>query len=237
MGCRRVTGLLFVAACLAGCQGQVSVDFTNERPADASLRQVVAGLSGLEFERSDGSATRVTFTASESVNLNGFQNGRVLALLTDETLPPGTYTGIRLLFDTNADGRFVTDSLSRRFQLQLAAGDYAAFDFLVEKDKASRRDITLAQGGTVYLFTGRDRAPDDRDGIGVEPYATTALTINTATGQFSYRLLDLPAGDYTLAVTCEGSLENPATDDTLVFHGTRNVQVSEATVTTANVTG
>jgi len=275
---------ILIALLLAGCEGRVSVDLTNERPADASLRQVVSGLDGLEFERSDGTTEQVTFTASESVNLNGFQNGRVLTLLTDETLPEGTYTGVRLLFDTDADGRFVTDSLSRRYTMLLATGDYAEFDFVVEKDKSSRKAITLtldlrqslsldsstgvftltpflrsvvtdeagilegtvsvtcgagvslAQGGTAYLYRGLGVVPDDRDGIGVEPYATAALSINTATGQFSYRLLDLPAGDYTLAVTCEGSLENPSTNDILVFHGTRNVRVDEAAVSTANVT-
>jgi hypothetical protein len=275
--------LALIALGLAGCQGQVSADLTNEGPADPSVRQVVAGLAGLQFEKSDGSTEDLEFTASESVNFNGFQNGSLLTLFTDEPLPTGTYAGVRLLFDSNASGRFVTDSLARRFQLLLAAGDYADFDFVVEKDKSARKEITLtldlrqslsldtatgvftltpvlrsvvtadagivagtvavtcgvgtslAQGGAVYLFRGLNVVPDDRGGAGDPPYATGALTLSSVTGQFSYRLLDLPAGDYTLAATCDGALENPATDDALVFRGTVNVTVASDSVVTADL--
>jgi hypothetical protein len=276
-------GTLCMAVLLTGCQGQVSIDLTTEKPADPTIRQVVAGLAGLQFEKSDGSTEALEFTASESVNLNGFQNGSLLTLFTNEPLPSGTYTGVRLLFDTNANGRYVTDSLARRYLLQLAAGDYADFDFLVEKDNSSSRAVTLtldlrqslslnpttgvftltpvlrsvvvedasiiegtvavtcatgtslAQGGAVYLFRGLDVLPDDRDGQGVEPYATGALTFSSLTGLYSYRLLDLPAGDYTLAATCNGTLEDRATDDALVFAGTVNVTLPRDTVATVNL--
>lgn len=283
--CRRLSlpCLALIAFGLAGCQGQVSVDLTTEKPADPAVRQVVAGLAGLQFAKSDGSTEDVEFKASESVNFNGFQNGSLLTLFTDEPLPTGTYTGVRLLFDTSTSGRFVTDSLARRYQLLLAAGDYADFDFFVEKDKSARREITLtldlrqslsldtttgvftltpvlrsvvtadagivagtvavtcdagtslAQGGAVYLFRGFDVVPDDRGGAGDPPYATGSLTFSSVTGQFSYRLLDLPAGDYTLAATCDGTLENPATDDALVFRGTVNVKVASDTVVTVDL--
>ncbi|MEQ1580737.1 MAG: DUF4382 domain-containing protein [Steroidobacteraceae bacterium] len=280
-----LTCLALIAFGLAGCQGQVSVDLTTEKPADPAVRQVVAGLAGLQFAKSDGSTEDLEFTASESVNFNGFQNGSLLTLFTDEALPPATYTGVRLLFDTTASGRFVTDGLARRYQLLLAAGDYADFDFVVEKDKSSRREITLtldlrqslsldsttgvftltpvlrsvvtadagivagtvavtcdagtslAQGGAVYLFRGLNVVPDDRGGAGDPPYATGALTFSSVTGQYSYRLLDLPAGDYTLAATCDGTLENPATNDALVFRGAVNVKVVGNAVVTADLSG
>lgn len=285
-GMKRVAtriGSLCIAVLLAGCQGQVSIDLTTEKPADPAVRQVVAGLAGLQFEKSDGSTEALEFTASESVNLNGFQDGSLLTLFTNEPLPPGTYTGVRLLFDTNASGRYVTDSAARRYPLLLAAGDYAEFDYLVEKDNSSSRAVTLtldlrqslslgsttgvftltpvlrsvvaedasviegtvtvtcatgtslAQAGAVYLFRGLDVLPDDRDGAGVEPYATGALTFSSLTGLYSYRLLDLPAGDYTLAATCDGTLENPAANNALVFAGTVNVTLPRDTVATANL--
>jgi hypothetical protein len=278
-------GLALIASSLAACQGQVSADLTTEKPADPAVRQVIAGLSGLQFEKSDGSTQSLEFTASESVNLNGFQNGSLLTLFTDEPLPTGTYTGVRLLFDTNTSGRFVTDSLARRYQLLLAAGDYADFDFVVEKDKSARREITLAldlrqslslnsttgvftltpvlrsvvrtdsgtvagtvavtcdagtslaQGGAVYLFRGLNVVPDDRGGAGDQPYATGALTSSGVTGQFTYRLINLPAGDYTLAATCDGTLENPASNDALVFRGAVNVKVVANAVVSADLTG
>jgi hypothetical protein len=284
MDCRSsLPCLALIALGLAGCQGQVSVDLTGEKPADPAVRQVVADLAGLQFAKSDGSTESLEFDASESVNFNGFQNGSLLTLFTDEPLPTGTYTGVRLLFDTNTSGRFVTDSLARRYPLLLAAGNYADFDFVVEKDKSARREITLtldlrqslsldsatgvftltpvlrsvvsadagivagavavtcdvgtslSQGGAVYLFRGLNVVPDDRGGAGDPPYATGALTLGSLTGQFSYRLLDLPPGDYTLAATCDGTLEDPATDDALVFRGTVNVTVASDTVVTADL--
>jgi hypothetical protein len=136
-------GVVAIGCLLAGCQGQVSAELTTERPADGSLRQVVASLAGLEFEKADGTTKQVAFTANKLVNLNGFQNGSLLSLLANESLPEGTYTGVRLVFDTDTAGRFVSDSLARRFSLQLAAGSYADFDFKVEKDKSSRAEIIL----------------------------------------------------------------------------------------------
>jgi Domain of unknown function (DUF4382) len=277
-------GLVLIALGLAGCQGQVSVDLTTEKPADPAVRQVVADLAGLQFEKSDGSTESLEFETSESVNFNGFQ-GSLLTLFTDEPLPTGTYTGVRLLFDTDTSGRFVTDSLARSYDLLLATGDYADFDFVVEKDKSSRRELTLtldlrqslsldsatgvftltpvlrsvdatkagtiagtvavtcdagtslAQGGAVYLFRGLDVVPDDRGGAGDQPYATGALTFSTVTQAFSYRLLDLPAGDYTLAATCDGTLEKPTTNDALVFRGTVNVKAVANDVVSVDLSG
>ncbi len=276
-------GVVAIGCLLAGCQGQVSAELTTERPADGALRQVVASLAGLEFEKADGTTKQVAFTANKLVNLNGFQNGSLLSLLANESLPEGTYTGVRLVFDTDTAGRFVSDSLARRFSLQLAAGSYADFDFKVEKDKSSRAEIiltldlrqslrfegatglftlapylrsvptadastitgtvsvtcdagtSLASGGAVYLYRGVDLVPDDRDGSGIEPYATGVVTLNSVTGVYSYRVLDLPAGDYTVAATCDGLLENPVTDDVLVFRGIRNVKVARNDTLTADL--
>ena len=47
--------------------------------------------------------------------------------------------------------------------------------------------------------------------------------------------LDLPAGDYTVAATCDGLLENPVTDDVLVFRGIRNVKVARNDTLTADL--
>jgi hypothetical protein len=86
---------------------------------------------------------------------------------------------------------------------------------------------SLADGGAVYLFTGQDVEPDDRDGVGVEPFATTDL-FQTTDARRAYGLRFLPEGDYTIAVTCEGNLESPDTDeDEMDFQMTDNVQVDE----------
>lgn len=86
---------------------------------------------------------------------------------------------------------------------------------------------SLANGGAVYLFTGEGVEPDDRDGAGVEPFATTDV-FQTTDGRRAYGLRFLPPGDYTIAVTCEGNLENPDTDENeMDFQRTDNVRVEE----------
>lgn len=80
--------------------------------------------------------------------------------------------------------------------------------------------------GAVYLFQGRDVTPDDIDGTGVEPFATSPIftpQINT----FVYSLRYLPAGDYTLAVTCSGNDEDPLEDQDLRFRNSVNVTLDD----------
>ena len=84
-------------------------------------------------------------------------------------------------------------------------------------------DESLERDGAVYLFTGRDVTPDDLDGAGVEPYATTRVTVATDADEVRYTLRHLEPGDYTLAVTCRGDVEELGRDDDLRFRGARNV--------------
>lgn len=97
---------------------------------------------------------------------------------------------------------------------------------------------TLVQGGAVYLFAGQDVEPDDRDGAGVEPYATTDVYATTD-GQSAYALRFLPAGDYTIAITCDGDQESPDTDDSsdMDFRMIDNVQVDEDRTLRKDFTG
>ncbi len=279
----RLLAVIVIAAILMGCQGQVSVDLATEPSGDKSLRNVVADLLGVELAKSDGTTTTLEFRISRSIDLLELQNGNLLTLFTNENLPVGVYTGIRLLFGTNASSNFVTDNIARRFSLLLTTGDYAAMDYTVEDEKSSHESLTLTldlrqslsfdtttgdytlrpylrsvsaadastlagtvdincasgtsllQGGAVYLFQGQDVVPDDRDGSGVEPYATASLSFSSLLGEFTYQLLDLPAGDYTLAATCNGDQEDPTVDTLLDFRGTRNVQVARDKVITLDI--
>lgn len=94
---------------------------------------------------------------------------------------------------------------------------------------------SLLEGGAVYLFEGEGILPDDRDGIGTEPYATVALDANPVTGEFTYAILDLPAGDYTLAATCRGDEEDPTVNDTLEFAALTNAQLDAEESLTVNL--
>ncbi|HEY8537608.1 MAG TPA: hypothetical protein VIL28_02005, partial [Steroidobacteraceae bacterium] len=88
---------------------------------------------------------------------------------------------------------------------------------------------SLAEGGAVYLFTGEDVTPDDRDNNGVEPYLTTSAIGTIGIPGYSFEFV--PEGRYTLALTCEGHEDDPATDDPIRFGRAVNVRVeAERTV-------
>ena len=268
--------ILMSALALAGCEGQVTADMVTDAPADVSIQQVNASITGLEFRKDDGGTETLSFTDGQPVNLLDYLDGNAFRLFTDEELPDGTYTGVRLTFeDDPADDPVIVDADGDSFPLTIAEGDYADLNFSIEEDESSEDaftlvldlrqsltfnddddeytlqpylravgegtsgeitgavDITcptgtsLADGGAVYLFTGEDVEPDDRDGAGVEPFATTDV-FQTTDGSRAYGLRFLPEGDYTIAVTCEGDLESPDTDDDdMDFQMMDNVQVEE----------
>jgi len=89
---------------------------------------------------------------------------------------------------------------------------------------------SLQQGGAVYLFEGEDSEPDEIDGAGTEPYATTAIINDVGTG-FRYALAFLPRGDYTIAATCNGNLDAPSSRDDVNFLRGANVSIDADAVT------
>lgn len=89
--------------------------------------------------------------------------------------------------------------------------------------------------GAVYLFDGNDVTPDDIDGSGVEPFATAPIFTSTTGGSFFYALRYLPAGDYTLALTCSGNDEEPSTDEDLGFRNVINVNLDDSETITRDL--
>lgn len=266
-----VLGLL-----LGGCEANFTADLATDPPADPDITAVQANLRGLEFRRSDGTTPRLKFNAGELVDLLDLRDGDPLRVFTDEQLPVGSYTGVRLLFDANEDDNAVAAG-QVEFPLVLADGTFAEVDFRVEDEESSRESITLvldlrqalafddaddeytltprlratrtgdaaridgnvtvicptgrslATGGAVYLFKGRDVDPDDIDGAGVEPFATTAV-VDDGFGEFSYALRFLPSGNYTIALTCRGDEDVVGESGGLDFRNVGNVQLDDGEV-------
>ncbi len=282
-GIGRLSALALLAL-LAGCEGEVTMDLGTELPADPNITQVVTNIRGLELNTSSGSTRTLEFLDSEQVNLISLaeENG-VLRLFTNERLPEGNYTGVRLLFDEDrANEAFVSTFAGTQFPLNVAEGGFAALSFNVEDNESSSDSFTLVldlrkslsvnrrqdeytltpsmrtaqtarasriegiissscpagqelSRGAVYLFQGRDITPDDIDGTGVEPFATAPVFTSTTSNTFFYALRFLPAGDYTVAVTCLGNDENPTTDEDLQFRNIVNVRLNESETLTLNL--
>lgn len=78
----------------------------------------------------------------------------------------------------------------------------------------------------IYLFEGSNVTADDLDGTGAEPYASSFLTVNNDS-DYDYEIGFVPAGNYTIAFTCQANLDKPESDDTssVNFTGTDNLTV------------
>jgi len=93
---------------------------------------------------------------------------------------------------------------------------------MVETDQAGRIEGTVdtslatSPGCTpvVYGFTGAGVAPDDIDRIAPEPITEGTVSLDYGSGEFRWSLDWLPAGDYTVALTCQGDQDRPDRDDT-----------------------
>lgn len=83
---------------------------------------------------------------------------------------------------------------------------------------------------SVYVFDGQDATLDDIY-IPVSPETQIMQNnpITTATvasdGSYGYTASFLPAGDYTIAVTCDAASDSAAKNDTLTFSAAQNVTV------------
>jgi hypothetical protein len=136
---------LGLLALLAGCEGEVTMDLATELPADPNITQVVAGVRGLEFTKSNGGTETLEFSDAEQLDLIDYadDNG-VLRLFTSETLSEGNYTGVRLLFDEDTiDDAFVSTSAGTQFPLTVTQGDYASLSFNVEDNENNSDAFTL----------------------------------------------------------------------------------------------
>lgn len=264
-----VLGLL-----LSGCDPQFTADLTTDPPADPDITAVQVNLRGLEFRQAGGERPTLEFRSGERVDLLKLWSDREpLRLFTDEELPAGQYTGVRLLFDDDVDQNVVA-TLESEFPLVLEEGDFAAVDFKVEEDDDNEEAFTLmldlrqslrfdgtdeeytlapqlravrtedaariegdvtfscptgtslGTGGAVYAFQGRDVQPDDLDGLTPEPLATTRVDYSLP-AQPRYELRFLPAGNYTLALTCRGDEDLLGIDDSLDFGVTLDAEVDD----------
>ena len=273
-GAFRRLGAVALLALLAGCEGDITVDMTTERPTDPTITQVVVNVRGLEFTGGTGTET-LEFTNSQQLDLMDYADDtNMLRLFTDEQLSEGRYTGVRLLIDADDnDDALVALSDGSTLPVTVIQGDYAPVDFEFEDNESNSESLTLMldlrqslsfddgddeytftpvlravhseeisriEGnlavtcpagdslgtGAVYLFQGRNITPDDLDGQGIEPFATAPVF----TSPFFYSLRVLPEGTYTLAVTCIGNDEDPATDEDLEFRNVVNVELDESEV-------
>lgn len=80
----------------------------------------------------------------------------------------------------------------------------------------------------VYVYNGHNVAADDINQSSTtnnDPVTTSKIVWDTSISEYVYEAAFLPAGDYTIAFTCNSDLDDLNADDNLQFFGIRNVIV------------
>lgn len=228
-------------------------------PLDLDMRdldrgQVARLISGAEIDTGTYTGVRLLLVAQPQTldsfieNADGGEQSLVLAagsssLATGRfSLREGETTGVTLHLDMRsslapsnnpADDR----PLSPRLRL-VEDGDAATISGDVETALLTASgcdsDNDPLAGEVIYVYSGSNVVADDLDGLFPEPL-TTAL-IRRDDPAADYVVPFLPAGDYTLAVSCVADLDNPNVDDALGFAATRNASVASGGALTLNFT-
>ncbi len=92
---------------------------------------------------------------------------------------------------------------------------------------------------SVYVFDGQNAQPNDvylpMNGAVPDAHTNPISTAKISTdGSNNYTAAYLPAGDYTIVVTCDAVNDSTIVDDTLNFSTAQNVSVSASSTSTAN---
>jgi hypothetical protein len=91
-------------------------------------------------------------------------------------------------------------------------------------------DTLVDTFNAVYVFAGHNVIPADIDHsseLDVDPVATTTISYVPLTAAYEYEAAFLPAGDYTIALTCNADLDDlDRGGDDLKFFIVRNVTVT-----------
>ncbi|PCI48243.1 MAG: hypothetical protein COB51_05170 [Moraxellaceae bacterium] len=100
-------------------------------------------------------------------------------------------------------------------------------------DDSSCADTGI-DGKSVYLFSGTDTTPQDIQGNGTDPFTTANITGDSSSG-YAYTIGFIPAGDYTVAFTCNADIDNINFPNPVDFMETANVSVIATAQTTQDM--
>lgn len=165
-------------------------------------------------------------------------------------IPSGAQTGLKLNrgFTIAVDGHanFTIDFDLRKSVHQEGTGDYKLRPTLriVDNLQAGTISGTVADnlitnencnngdnddiGNAVYLFSGHDAVIQDVQGNAGDPIASATVTYNGDTSEYEFTVGFVEAGNYTIAFTCDASIDDGLADDsaTMSFTLGQNVSVT-----------
>ena len=163
-------------------------------------------------------------------------------------IPSGAQSGLQIINNidvgSNADVNLLIDFDLRQSIVVLGNGNYVLSPVLrmADLDKTGNltgiidpamlvsgdcSDADPLTGNAVYVFTGENATPDDIDGGNDDPVATANVVFNIETGNYEYMVSYLETGDYTMAFTCQADLDQPDSNENIIFSTTENVEVEK----------
>lgn len=82
-------------------------------------------------------------------------------------------------------------------------------------------------GNTVYIFESADQIPQDVQGVDGDPLASVMVNFNAETENYEFLAGFIAAGEYTMAFTCDGSIDIADEDNsaTVIFGDPQNITV------------
>lgn len=125
----------------------------------------------------------------------------------------------------------------------LRVTDMAAFgtlqgsvDVALLEDASCTNDLVAGTGSAVYIYEGEVAAPEDIDGSASDPLVTATVSLGDG-DVYGYEVNYLSEGEYTVALTCEASDDDPETDDGIGFAASvTGVMIIDGEVTVVDFT-
>ena len=202
-------------------QGAITADLLSNVPVSAGdyreLRLLTSNAAMAHFvEESSG--------GMEPLQIPG-GSGAGLTILKDFTITEQQASSLIIDFDLRRSVRSPGNSGRYQFFAVMnlisaaSAGNVSGTVDPALLTAGSCSDALVDTYNAVYVYSGHNVTPDDIDQANnnVEPFATTTINYDMATDKYIYTAAFLPAGDYTIAVTCNADAEDLNTSDNLQF--------------------
>jgi hypothetical protein len=94
-------------------------------------------------------------------------------------------------------------------------------------------DAACTSGNFVYVYEGAGTETKDISGTSTDPVLTVPVKLNQ-NQEYEYKASYLMAGEYTVALTCQGNDDNPETMEDIVFSEAADVTVEAKSTATQN---
>ena len=199
-------------------------------------------LEGVELEPGDYEWIKLLVDVESGKGLDGsyiniLKDSKIT--LHELTIPGGAESGLKIFHNFSVKGGSKADftiDFDVRKSVVDSGDEYKLKPVLrlVNTAKAGHIGGTVkanygcADFGDVYVYEGKDAVLSDMSDSG-GPIASSVVGVGSNPDLYKYFEIGfLPMGNYTIAHTCDASIDDPELDDNITFNSSQNVSVTEA---------